>query len=95
LTQYGSFFNGMGDHHQRDLLFAAELEGKVLQIFTDHSIKRRKRLVHQQQIRMEGKSPCDGCSLTLTSGDLRRIMLLDPVNLKAFDPFIHNPGIDA
>jgi len=73
LAHYYRFFNRMCYHHKCKLRFSPELQGESLQILAGYRVKGRKRLIHQQQIRLQYQCTGDSRPLALAPGKLARV----------------------
>ena len=49
-----------------------QLQKKVDELSLDGYVNARKRLVQNQQFRIEGKRPCNGKALSLSAAEFRR-----------------------
>ena len=54
--------------HDDDGIFAFQLDGEILDLGSGNRIQCRRRLIHQNHLRLHRKGPCNAQSLLLSAG---------------------------
>src|SRR6201995_5585896 len=81
----------VSDEQIREVLFTLQIHHQVDDLSLDRHIKRRDRLVADDQLGVQGKRPGDADALPLSAGELVR----KAAHLQAPQPYLIKEGRDA
>ena len=82
----------MGHHDERHADLFLDVRQLELRLFTQFFVKRRQRLIKQQQFRLLDQRACQRDPLALTAGQLLRLAFLVILKFHQFQNIMHPVG---